>query len=1286
MKRIITTIFFFFISLNLWALEGTFIIGSDNADFPNVQSAFEALQNEGNTDTVTFIIQTGEYGLDLDLNTTIEHPVIVKSEAQDPNTVSIDMRLNVSECSLYFFNVHLFSEPELRYLKSIGNNNFLYLENCSTIGGWIEGFHVEIRNCDYTGAIENTVTNIKIYDSNFTGTIALGANGIEGQKEIYLENNVFQPQENNDSPYIIIINGEHVEGSIHKNVFHNYIIDADVTGDDSSLLIEENLFTANFNNTCIKLENIACEIKRNKIIGYGSGIDLTKYVYDLPIVVQNNFISTNFSSLEVNVRGNISIYNNSIFTKNTQAAIFYVMDSPLLDSPQLFNYNNILVNQSGILQEFLVDLPGLEIEDLSSHFSIDNNVYWHTSELTEQKIYLDFDYSSTFNLAEAQSLLGVDANSIFVNPEFTSETDLHINNPALFDAGIPLAEVTIDIDGDPRDETPSIGADEYIESTPQESMIQLRFETTEACDSSFDATIQIKSNQLDSILQIGTSSILVEYNEQALGFVNYTSLNFDGSDSCALEMFPAWEGHAYDATVLGKFNLVYSLSNSLLEFSCPEINGTEWIDVGKITFQLIDNAQDLMLGFSSDPSTVIFNSNIPNDGTNAIPVDFASMEIVNSVQPCSPINNDPIAINDTISVFNNNSITISVLNNDYDPDGDALLICVTSTQNGLVTISGNVLIYTPNSEFVGTDSLTYTICDGNGGSAQATVYITVNSSEQCQVNNPFEELDWFPNASSGGLSIVQYNDTLGNAFFLIEWCFEGIDGPAYYLYDCSGNIVCVENNTATNCMDWFDELTFVNFYWSGYTSSTLSPSCMTFDCNQVPFGTATLDNCGNCLSPTNPDFDSCIYYEANIPIVCKDTLTFYQLQAPIEGYSFPQIENYEGDLSVSLIDDNCWPCVDSVTIVMETWEPFEFEGTDTISIVWFNESYSDFAIQKLVVNIQEECGVWPGDVNNDGIANNEDLIYLGMKIGTEGGARYNASTDWIGQDVFDWDDWQNDGINTKFADCDGDGSVYFSDKFAISQNYGLTHTVGKKESTGVPLSAILPDTIWTGEPLEIPIILGSETDPVEDFYGIAFSIEFDPTLVEEGSITFDFSSDFLGIEDQEVIGLDKVFFESGVVELGVSKTDMLNTNGYGQIATMSLVMIDDIIGKNEGAVLPFSLGFTNITSLGIEGNKVEVGTATVESEIFIGIENEGITEKEILIYPNPTSNVLQIRMSDKEEYTLKLRDSQGKLLIHQQQIVSDQLKLDVSSFANGIYFLELQSKYHSITQKIQIMN
>jgi Bacterial Ig domain len=91
-------------------------------------------------------------------------------------------------------------------------------------------------------------------------------------------------------------------------------------------------------------------------------------------------------------------------------------------------------------------------------------------------------------------------------------------------------------------------------------------------------------------------------------------------------------------------------------------------------------------------------------------------------------NRAPNAVSDSGSSLANTPITIDVLANDTDPEGQALNITGSSNgSNGTVTCSSSGCTYTPNANFVGTDSFTYTISDGNGGSATGTVTVVISA-------------------------------------------------------------------------------------------------------------------------------------------------------------------------------------------------------------------------------------------------------------------------------------------------------------------------------------------------------------------------------------------------------------------------------------------------------------------------------------------------------------------------------------------------------------------------------
>ncbi len=93
----------------------------------------------------------------------------------------------------------------------------------------------------------------------------------------------------------------------------------------------------------------------------------------------------------------------------------------------------------------------------------------------------------------------------------------------------------------------------------------------------------------------------------------------------------------------------------------------------------------------------------------------------------TPPNRPPIATNGTATTAENTPVTINVLANDSDPAGNPLtIVSVSQGANGVVTTNANGMVtYSPATNFFGADHFTYTISDGQGGSATGMVSVTV---------------------------------------------------------------------------------------------------------------------------------------------------------------------------------------------------------------------------------------------------------------------------------------------------------------------------------------------------------------------------------------------------------------------------------------------------------------------------------------------------------------------------------------------------------------------------------
>ncbi|WP_334180731.1 retention module-containing protein [Pseudomonas nitroreducens] len=91
-------------------------------------------------------------------------------------------------------------------------------------------------------------------------------------------------------------------------------------------------------------------------------------------------------------------------------------------------------------------------------------------------------------------------------------------------------------------------------------------------------------------------------------------------------------------------------------------------------------------------------------------------------------NDNPVAVPDIAHTNEDTAIRIDVLGNDTDAEHDALIVTGASAGNGTVVINQDgSLSYTPKENFSGSDTITYTISDGKGGTSTSTVAVSIEA-------------------------------------------------------------------------------------------------------------------------------------------------------------------------------------------------------------------------------------------------------------------------------------------------------------------------------------------------------------------------------------------------------------------------------------------------------------------------------------------------------------------------------------------------------------------------------
>ncbi len=143
-----------------------------------------------------------------------------------------------------------------------------------------------------------------------------------------------------------------------------------------------------------------------------------------------------------------------------------------------------------------------------------------------------------------------------------------------------------------------------------------------------------------------------------------------------------------------------------------------------------------------------------NDGNGGTDTATVTVNVV-------PVNDLPVAKNDTATTNSDTGVSINVLANDSDVDGDNLTIAsITPGSNGNTTIIDSEIVYIPESNFTGEDSFTYSVDDGNGGTDTAQVNVKViDSGSNSSNNNPSARV------SAGLLALYNFDEGSGNTVF-----------------------------------------------------------------------------------------------------------------------------------------------------------------------------------------------------------------------------------------------------------------------------------------------------------------------------------------------------------------------------------------------------------------------------------------------------------------------------------------------------------------------------------------
>lgn len=587
------------------------------------------------------------------------------------------------------------------------------------------------------------------------------------------------------------------------------------------------------------------------------------------------------------------------------------------------------------------------------------------------------------------------------------------------------------------------------------------------------------------------------------------------------------------------------------------------------------------------------------------------------------------------------------------------------------------LVYTPNQNYVGTDEIVFENTNGNTRTVLIKVVnvprvstILNNDLVFTPKNQLIEEIHLLANDNGGdyfqAVNAIGYPNTA-----------EG--GLLIYLPDVGKGVYRYTPPAGFTGVDKFK-------YRARAPNS--------------PYDTATCHIVVNDLNPELPVFQ--MVTPKNTPLVLGDHL-------PLDAYSYQSFSNNPSKGTLTFLPGNdTYTSPHGQTFSgrnMLVYDPtanqtghdeFEFEycaaglpnGCQVVKVEL--EIIEITNPQSSVLCAGREC-VWAGDANRDGAVDVLDVLPLGMYMGEVGLSRTNGSTAWYGQHSNNWNSYFATGLgfDIKYLDTDGNGIVSSADTSAIGLNYGNYHNL-----TPGPISALenlpfyiqepnFPEDPEIGDVFYAPIVLGTNSVPAINAYGLAFELLYDPAFFEVNIIFndnswMDYNSPILSMTKKTL---------PGKIDAAYTRTSGLAASGFGSIGVAEFIVIEDLNGtrptKLSTQVQLNGLGMMN-------GNGQVSGLPGNTFELTFGSNNKTVkpvTEDHLIVFPNPTSQQFTLHLNGQghEMERVMVYDLTGSMVYDSGKMTSKRMMVSVADFTPGMYVVKVLANGEVLNKKIEVI-
>ena len=528
--------------------SGTYSIGGATPDYETINHAIDAMIINGINGQTRFILENESF------EEVVRIPKITGASSVNNITfTSPDTDTSIITSS-YDYTVKLDGADYITFDKiKIVSKNSSYPKV------------VIIEN----GASNNRFVNNIITQDAASVNAQLIYSGPGAENHNIFESNIFSKGSNG-----IYLSGRDVEYGQNNQILRNNFLNilhypVRVIWQDTYIISGNNIYNNNTPATCVSIENSRHGLIANNMINAQEISGAPKGI----VISNSDHQKIFFNSIRLN-----ATYNSAIALR--------------LDGKNIEVKNNILYSD-GIGY-------AITCSDSTGFISDYNLLYSNNIRMTQ---WLGKDVNG-FEAWQDQS--AQDAHSYFFEPEFLSENDLHTNDLRLNSAGVPVAEVSEDFDGDTRDAShPDIGADEVDMGVPMAGEYQI----------GPSRTFKTFGEAIDSIVAVGVADSVIflvdagTYTEQIL--IPHIPL----SSVQKTVAFRSATGIAEDVVLEYKSS---DTANYIVMFDSASYVGFE-----NMTMNALDDTSSVVIRLENNTTNIIIKENRLNGNGVSAPVIYA---------------------------------------------------------------------------------------------------------------------------------------------------------------------------------------------------------------------------------------------------------------------------------------------------------------------------------------------------------------------------------------------------------------------------------------------------------------------------------------------------------------------------------------------------------------------------------------------------------------------------------------------------------------------------------------